>query len=410
LQRAFNKAARWVFRNKKTSITAEDLNEESVQPLINGVNSVLQDGFNRGIAYNVPSAMKRSLSENVFIFSGAKTQRELKELSGLLLDGDKVRPFNEFWKEAQKIHATYNKTYLEAEYIFTTQSAQMASKWSEYEEDGDRYNLQYRTAYDERVRELHQPLHDITLPLIDSFWDRYFPPNGWRCRCTAVQVRKSKYPESNSEQAQKLGNQATQGRDTLFRFNLGKQKKIYPDDHPYTEVLNKTEKRILETKSAVYVRDAEDVIEKKFKSGGVLQMPKDFQQNKQEEAKNILAYTLLAKHYGEKYRLLSVINKHKVKNPDALNLLTGKHSDVKIPISNNGKNAIQNSIKEASKQRVSEAYIYLDKEYRMQDIWAGLKSSLQKGRAETIETIIIRLKSGEVKRYDTNKLREVFVK
>jgi hypothetical protein len=154
----------------------------------------------------------------------------------------------------------------------------------------------------------------------------------------------------------------------------------------------------------------EKVTEKRFKSGGVIQRPENFQQNGQEEVKNIMAYTFLAKEYGEQYKLLSVTNKHGIKNPDALNLKTNKYSDAKMPVSDNGKNAIQNSIKQASGQFVQEVYIYLDREYRMQDIWAGLKSALQKGRAKSIEDIIIRMKNGELKRYDANKLRKLFKK
>jgi hypothetical protein len=147
---------------------------------------------------------------------------------------------------------------------------------------------------------------------------------------------------------------------------------------------------------------------KKYKSGGEIRTLDNFKQNKQEQSKNIKAYTFLAKEYSYKYELLSIKNEHGVKNPDALNLITNKFSDAKIPTTENGKNAIQNSIKEASKQLVSEVFIYTEIEYRMQDIWAGLKSALQKGRARSIETIIIRLKDGNLKKYEVKRLRKIF--
>ena len=50
---------------------------------------------------------------------------------------------------------------------------------------------------DDRVREDHAILHGTTLPPSDPFWSLYLPPNGWNCRCTAVQVRKGKYPQSD---------------------------------------------------------------------------------------------------------------------------------------------------------------------------------------------------------------------
>jgi hypothetical protein len=149
---------------------------------------------------------------------------------------------------------------------------------------------------------------------------------------------------------------------------------------------------------------------KKYKSGGEIRTPDNFKQNKQEQGKNIKAYTFLAKEYGYKYELLSIKNEHGVKNPDALNLVTNEFSDAKISITENGKNAIQNSIKEAAKQFVSEVFIYTEKEYKMYDIWLGIKAALQKGRAKVIKTIIIKMLDGKVKIYDADKLRKVFNK
>lgn len=125
-------------------------------------------------------------------------------------------------------------------YNFAVASAQSAGKWHEFSEHADRYYLQYRTAKDERVREEHAILDGITLPMDDPFWDEFFPPNGWNCRCEAIQVSKKRYEPSNSSEALARGRSATYkpnadgvNKAAIFRFNPGKEQRIFPKKHPY---------------------------------------------------------------------------------------------------------------------------------------------------------------------------------
>lgn len=181
-------------------------------------------------------AMRRRLTRSNYIFSGIKTFHELNEAFPSLLDENGERKsFERFLNDVQKIDSTYNENYLRSEYNFVQASAEMASKWEAFMEDGDRYNLQYRTQHDSKVRPEHAELHGVTLPPSDSFWEEYYPPNGWNCRCTVVQVRKSKYPTTPHDEAVALGEAALQ-RDTkgMFRFNPGIEQKTVPDYNPYT--------------------------------------------------------------------------------------------------------------------------------------------------------------------------------
>lgn len=150
-------------------------------------------------------------------------------------DDGQIKPFNRFLNEVQRIHLSYNVNYLRTEYNLAQASSLMAARWKQFEQDGDRYLLQYCTVGDKRVRRSHRMLHNITLPITSRFWNEYFPPNNWNCRCTVVQVRKGKYPESNEQEAMKLGMEATAGKyREMFLFNPGKSMTCFPAYNAYT--------------------------------------------------------------------------------------------------------------------------------------------------------------------------------
>ena len=208
------------------------------QNLINQTNAI----FDKTIVDNVvDAALLDNLRQDVFLFSGLKTHAQLFEASRLLLnDQNKIKPFSEFYKDVTKINESYNKQYLEAEYQFAVASSQMANKWAGFSDD---YNLQYRTAGDQRVRDSHDKLRGTTLPKSDPFWDSFMTPNGWKCRCTAVEVLPEDFPKSDSKNAIANGNAATSqiGKDgknklAIFRYNPGKDKVIFPPNHPYNKV------------------------------------------------------------------------------------------------------------------------------------------------------------------------------
>lgn len=65
----------------------------------------------------------------------------------------------------------------------------MASKWKDFEANADLYpNLKYVAVMDDRARPDHAELHGAVYPINDSFWDIYYPPNDWGCRCSVRQT------------------------------------------------------------------------------------------------------------------------------------------------------------------------------------------------------------------------------
>lgn len=233
LRERFSRMMSALFKEDGAQLRIEILNEPEITDFIDTHTEILSSPLQES---GMSELMKTRLTESNYIFSGIKTFHELNEAFPSLLDEKgKRKPFEQFLNDVQKIDKTYNGNYLRAEYNFAQASAGMTEKWEQFTEDGDDYLLQYRTANDSKVRPEHAELHGITLPAEDNFWDEYFPPNGWNCRCTVVQVLKSRYEQTPHSEAMERGQQVLQtDKQKMFRFNPGKTGSSFPAHNPYT--------------------------------------------------------------------------------------------------------------------------------------------------------------------------------
>ena len=222
-----------VFRQNGTRFEIDLLNSKETKDFIKANADVISGSFRQ---VDMPPAMRFRLEHSAWVFSGFKTYHEMNEAVPSLLREDGTRKtFNQFLNDVQKIDRDYNVNYLRAEFNYAVHAAQAAARWARFEEDGDRYDLEYRTAGDERVRESHRALDGITLPPSDPFWEENYPPNGWNCRCTAVQVPHRDHEPQESVQASKQGRTATEGKYAdMFRYNPGAKKQLFNDYNPYT--------------------------------------------------------------------------------------------------------------------------------------------------------------------------------
>lgn len=237
-------AAQLVYENGGFDLA--QLTAPETQAVIEETVRVLETAISSSLPHEVPDTIRYALENNAFVFSGFKTFHAMREVGlSMLTDKGDIKPFNDFLTDVKRINAQYNHNYLYAEYNHAVGAAQMAAKWHDFEQDGDKYNLQYRTAGDEKVREEHAALNGTTLPPSDPFWSMFLPPNGWNCRCTAVQVRKNKYPESDPELAMQRGKECTEGaKRAIFRYNAGKSLQLFPPKHPYYKASKETKEAI----------------------------------------------------------------------------------------------------------------------------------------------------------------------
>ena len=314
LSHLFRNLMKVVHSTEGASFSVELLATDQAQAMIGAHAAALDSSFRK---VEMSEAMRRRLHRSDYIFSGMKVFHEMNEAFPALVGSDgNIKPFEQFYKEVSAIHDRYNRHYLRAEYNFVHASAQMAARWEEFAADGDDYNLQDRTAGDNRVREEHRALDGVTLPFSDPFWEEFLPPNGWNCRCSVVQVRKSKYPVTDAADARRRGEQALQ-RDTrgMFRFNPGTQQKTVPDYNPYTISACRScpvakgksklakqsipQSELCEACKTLRNRDYYTVVEE---TNGLVEI--HAQHGKNETAENIMVAKYLASKYGWKIKLL----------------------------------------------------------------------------------------------------------
>jgi SPP1 gp7 family putative phage head morphogenesis protein len=180
----------------------------------------------------------QKIQGNLSDFAAFKQYTLSTELQKLRTNADgTLTPKADYGAAAQKAISRHNR-YLRVELTTATQAAQAAEAWQEFERRAHLYpNLIYHTAHDERVRDEHRPLDQVIRALTDSFWDIYYPPNGWHCRCKCTQTDKpiTAVPSELTEPAKG------------FRQNVGKTGKIFHDEgemHPYFNVVDKKKTEI----------------------------------------------------------------------------------------------------------------------------------------------------------------------
>lgn len=175
------------------------------------------------------------MQQNIFRFSEAKDAIMLQEINSLLTQGGKMSNWEDFKVAVLQLNQKYNVNYLQAEWQTARHAGYMANLWEEYKDNVSFFpNLEYRTQKDDRVRKEHENLHGIIKPLNDSFWDSYYPPNGWRCRCFVMQTAANPTPD------EKMPTITPNDVKPEFRINVGKSGQVFKEGtenggkpHPY---------------------------------------------------------------------------------------------------------------------------------------------------------------------------------
>lgn len=173
--------------------------------------------------------MLAALRNNIFHFSAAKNRAEIVELSSLLRDDKgKLRTWNSFQDAASKVVEAQQVRYLRVEYDIAVNSSYLAARWQEFDDDDI---LVFRTAGDARVRESHRALDGTSLPKTHRFWDSFYPPLAWNCRCTVETTLSGRQtPDAHIPWGE------IDKVPPIFRSNFAKEGLAFPKEHPYYKV------------------------------------------------------------------------------------------------------------------------------------------------------------------------------
>lgn len=176
-----------------------DLNADLVNKIYSDVSEPVKQEYGKkwiDYDYKEPGSLVQKFKKNLYQFSCAKTLTELEYVNSLLLDKNgRTKPDHIFKDDLKKANYQFNHNYLQAEIQTARRGAQMAHMWTKFVEQAHIYpNLVYRTVGDDRVRPEHQVLNGIVKPIDDPFWRMYYPPNGWRCRCTVMNTSEEATP------------------------------------------------------------------------------------------------------------------------------------------------------------------------------------------------------------------------
>ena len=402
LSELFNSMMHTLYSLQGSQLRIEVMAEPKIQNFINAHAEALDSTFQQ---LPMSDTMRRKLQQSDYIFSGIKTFHELNEAFPSLLDENGNRkPFERFLNDVQTIDDTYNSHYLRAEYNFVQASAQMAAKWEQFAEDGDRYNLQYRTAGDSKVRPEHAALNGVTLPPSDPFWQTYYPPNGWGCRCNVVQVRKSKYPVTPHDEAMKRGEEALQN-DTkgIFHFNPGIQQKTMPDYNPYTirrcrdcDIAKGKIKlarfvpenelcaacRLIRSCWARTDENAPETFSECETSNGKLRVSS--KHGKNEKRENVRVGRYLAEKHG--YEIDLIANLQNETSADSFNKTLGIEQEYKVNTTPT-KNSIDTLIRKGAKQ-ANDVVLFVDSDISLDDLSNALNNRVRRTNINTVMVVI----------------------
>jgi SPP1 gp7 family putative phage head morphogenesis protein len=143
------------------------------------------------------AALSEDMKRVAFTIAGVEEEKVLELVQDILEEAiNEGLTYPEFQKSIEQIFETYGVTEISDHHLRTVfrtniQTAYHEGTWQMLHDpavsDILQY-LQYDAIDDSRTRPAHAAVDGVTLPLDDPFWDLWWPPNGYNCRCDVIPV------------------------------------------------------------------------------------------------------------------------------------------------------------------------------------------------------------------------------
>lgn len=183
--------------------------------------------------------LELSMQRNIYYFAAHKTAHELNDMHNIMLIS---KGKTDFVKRALEVNAKYNKNWYETEYITTSRIARSGREWLNIEETAETFPLlEFVAVMDSNTRDAHAALDGIIRPVNDQFWQKYFPPLDWNCRCTTI--RHAPEDAKVTPKTQLTGMPKVQEQ---FAQRVTDSRKIWHESHPYFGGLDPDQKAATE--------------------------------------------------------------------------------------------------------------------------------------------------------------------
>ena len=376
LDSLLEKAVRNIYEKR---VKAGDLDPDTWRHNVERLTKGLDEGFGRStiaIEYDDPQyELSQHLRYNAMVFSAFKNHNEVSDMVAELTDATgKLVPWEQFRTKALAITGQYNKQWLEAEYNSAVAAGQMSVKWKDFKDQGAKY-LRYTTIRDDRVRPAHQLLHGTTLPIEDPFWSKYFPPNGWNCRCDVQAI------SGDVKKVQPKGMPTDKEVPPTFRHNPGLTQEIFSKDHPYFKNFSKEDKKRVLNNLRNVMADADMYELVADPNNPDIMMPVHVTHDREERAENLrMAFWLKEKKMEGK--LLGVGNVPGKTYPD-FKTDAGLIIEFESPTVGT-VNAIDRAIREAHRQGADIGFIEIPQDTSAVNIANGISNRFRRTKLSGI--------------------------